>query len=316
MVGDRPVIVCWGYEKEAAAGLLPAALPQPPLPGPAAHRAVLEAPIPAAVPVLRPPPGTTIPWARTLLRGAAIAASAAGRRLAAARAVCRPIPALSLATREGPDAPPAPEPAPDPMPALKAAFSNEQSRGRMLKIELALIEAELKKRIADCKPPEAPKPPPAGRRSRRRRRRKPRQARARPGAAAAPPGPTTIACACRRRRPTTTPSCRAAGAPIRSATRPIQPQPGISSYCFDANGNGQLEWRRGRTACRTRAQARFDGGGVLRLRDADTTCNDGSHWYADQLVCRRGADDVAQCSGTSRGAFGPVSWTVNLHKLN
>jgi hypothetical protein len=52
------------------------------------------------------------------------------------------------------------------------------------------------------------------------------------------------------------------------------------------------------------------------LRDADTTCNDGSRWYADQLLCRRGADDVAQCSGTSRSAFGPVSWTVNLHKLN
>jgi len=52
------------------------------------------------------------------------------------------------------------------------------------------------------------------------------------------------------------------------------------------------------------------------LRDADTTCNDGSHWYADQLVCQRGADNVAQCSGSSRGAFGPVSWTVNLHKLN
>ena len=29
-----------------------------------------------------------------------------------------------------------------------------------------------------------------------------------------------------------------------------------------------------------------------------------------------GADDVAQCSGSSHGAFGPVSWTVNLHKLN
>jgi hypothetical protein len=25
---------------------------------------------------------------------------------------------------------------------------------------------------------------------------------------------------------------------------------------------------------------------------------------------------VAQCTGTSRSAFGPVSWTVNLHKLN
>lgn len=94
-----------------------------------------------------------------------------------------------------------------------------------------------------------------------------------------------------------------------------QMQPGVSSYCFDAGGNGQLEWRRGRTACRTRAQARFEGA-VLRLRDADTTCNDGSRWYADQLVCRRGADDVALCSGSSRDAYGRlVSWTVNLHKL-
>jgi len=95
-----------------------------------------------------------------------------------------------------------------------------------------------------------------------------------------------------------------------------QPQAGVSSYCFDTNGNGQLEWRRGRTACRTSAQARFEGA-VLRLRDADTNCNDGSRWYADQLVCQRGADDVAQCSGSSRGGmFGPTTWTVNLHKLN
>ena len=100
--------------------------------------------------------------------------------------------------------------------------------------------------------------------------------------------------------------------PFRHET--VQMQPGVSSYCFDANGNGQLEWRRGRTACRTRAQARFEGA-ILRLRDGDTTCNDGSHWYADQLVCRRGADNVAFCSGSSRGALGPVSWTVNLHKL-
>ena len=95
-----------------------------------------------------------------------------------------------------------------------------------------------------------------------------------------------------------------------------QQQPGVSSYCFDANGNGQLEWRRGRTACRTRAQGRFEGA-VLRLRDADTPCNDGSRWYADQLTCQRGADDVAQCSGSSRGgSFGPVTGTDNLHKLN
>ena len=314
MVGDRPVIVCWGYEKEAAAGLLPAALPQPPLPGPAAHRAVLEAPIPAAVPMLRPPPGATIPWARTLLAALPLLLLLLGS--AWLLRGCLPAdPALSLATREGPDAPPAPEPAPDPKPALKASFSNEESRGRMLKTELALIEAELKKRIADCKPPEAPKPPPQ--------------------VALAPPPPPQPAKPAPAPAPQPRPArpnddrLRLPSAPTNDysfmqgcwRTDPfrhetIQPQPGISSYCFDANGNGQLEWRRGRTACRTRAQSRFDGGGVLRLRDADTTCNDGSHWYADQLVCRRGADDVAQCSGTSHGAFGPVSWTVNLHKLN
>ncbi|MBX9946018.1 MAG: hypothetical protein K2Y40_18230, partial [Reyranella sp.] len=183
---------------------------------------------------------------------------------------------------------------------------------------LALVEAELKKRIADCRPPEAPKPPQV---------------------AVAPPAPTPPPAAPKQAAPTPPP------APPAQTRRPgddrlrlpapttnmsflegcwrtdpfrherTQTQPGVSSYCFDASGNGQLEWRRGRTACRTRAQARFEGA-VLRLRDADTTCNDGSRWYADQLVCQRGADNVAQCSGNSRSAFGPVSWTVNLHKLN
>jgi len=40
MVGDRPVIVCWGYEKEAANALLPAALPRPPVAAPSAQIAV------------------------------------------------------------------------------------------------------------------------------------------------------------------------------------------------------------------------------------------------------------------------------------
>ena len=95
----------------------------------------------------------------------------------------------------------------------------------------------------------------------------------------------------------------------------VQPQPGVSSYCFDANGNGQLEWRRGRTACRTRAQGRFEGS-TLRLRDVVGAA------LADELVgvpvraVVAGGVRVAQCSGSSRGAFGPTTWTVNLHKLN
>jgi hypothetical protein len=205
------------------------------------------------------------------------------------------------------------------VPALKAAYSTEQSRERVLKVELALAEAELKKRIADCKPPEPPKPPQV---------------------AAAPP-PPMIPPAPKPAPPKATPQpapqprnpgddrLRLPNAPTNDysfmqgcwRTDPfrheaLQLQPGVSSYCFDASGAGQLEWRRGRTACRTRAQARFEGT-VLRLRDADSTCNDGSRWFSDQLVCHRGSDNVAVCSGQSRNAYGaPVTWSVNLHKLN
>jgi hypothetical protein len=314
MVGDRPVIVCWGYEKEAAAALLPVALPpQPLLASPSVHRSVLAAPAAErTLPAVRPLASTTIPWARTLLAALPLLLLLLGS--AWLLRGCLPAdPALALVTREGPPAPPAPEPAPDPKPALKAAFSNEESRGRMLKTELSLIEAELKKRIADCKPPEAPKPPPQVALA------PPPPQPPKPAPAPTPPPRPTRPNDDRLRLPSVPSNDYSfmAGCwrtdPFRHET--IQPQPGISSYCFDATGNGQLEWRRGRTACRTRAYSRYEGA-VLKLRDADTTCNDGSRWYADQLLCHRGADDVAQCTGTSRSAFGPVSWTVNLHKLN
>jgi hypothetical protein len=311
VVGERPVIVCWGYEKEAATALLPVAPPPPPA-SPSGRRAVLGAPLPRLP--ATPPSSTIIPWGRTLLAALPLLLLLlAGAWLLRG---CLPAePELTLATREGPPAAASPDPAPDPIPVLKAAFSTEESRSRVLKVELSLIEAELKKRIADCKPPEAPKPPPQvalapqpqpppAAKPAPAPTPPPQQSRPPDDRLRLPPAPTSnysFLSGCWRTDP------------FRHET--IQMQPGISSYCFDANGNGQLEWRRGRTACRTRAQGRFEGA-VLRLRDGDTTCNDGSRWYADQLVCRRGADDVAQCSGSSRGAFGPVAWTVNLHKLN
>ena len=314
MVGDRPAIVCWGYEKEAANALLPAALPRPPVAAPSARQSVLEAPaVPRSLPALRPA-SSVIPWARTLAAALPLLLLLLGGAWLL-RGLLPADPALALATREGPDAPPAPEAPPDPKPALKAAFSSEESRGRVLKTELSLIEAELKKRIADCKPPEPPKPPPQVALAQPPQPQPPKPA----PAPAPPPRPAPRPNDDRLRMPSVPSNDYSfmAGCwrtdPFRHET--IQPQPGISSYCFDATGNGQLEWRRGRTACRTRAYSRYEGS-VLKLRDADTTCNDGSRWYADQLLCHRGADDVAQCTGTSRSAFGPVSWTVNLHKLN
>lgn len=324
LVGDRPVIIAWGYEKEEAAALLPLTTAQ--VPG---RRSVLDPqqspPSPQPSPSLpaRRPATTTIPWARSL-------AAALPLLLLVLAGVwllrgCLPAdPALTLVTREGPPAPPAPPAPHDSLPLLKASLSTETAQGKILQVELSLVEAELKRRIADCRPPEPPKeapkpppqvavapPPPV-----------PTPAPPKAAAPAPPPAPPV-----QPRRPgddrlrmpaPTNNMSFLAGCwrtdPFRHERN--QPQAGVSSYCFDANGNGQLEWRRGRTACRTRAQGRFEGA-VLRLRDADTTCNDGSRWYADQLTCQRGADDVAQCSGSSRGgAFGPTAWTVNLHKLN
>lgn len=323
LVGDRPVIVAWGYEKEEAAALLPLTTAQ--VPG---RRSVLDpqqSPIPQqpspSLPALRPAT-TTIPWARSLAAALPLLLLV----LAGAWVLrgCLPAdPALTLVTREGPPAPPAPPAPHDSLPLLKASLSTETAQGKILQVELSLVEAELKRRIAGCKPPEPPKEAP----------KPPQVAVAPPPPAptpappkAAPPAPPPAPPVQPRRpgddrlrlpAPTNNMSFLAGcwrTDPFRHERN--QPQAGVSSYCFDANGNGQLEWRRGRTACRTRAQGRFEGA-VLRLRDADTTCNDGSRWYADQLTCQRGADDVAQCSGSSRGgAFGPTAWTVNLHKLN
>jgi len=309
LVGERPVVVCWGYEKEAAASLLGPALPRLPQ---LARRSVLEPPArPGMLPARAAP--RTIPWFRSLMLALPLLLLLLGAAWLL-RELLPADPDTAMATREGPPAP-AVAPPPDPLPAIKASLSSEQAREKALRLELATIAGELKKRVSDCKPPEPTKPP----------TKPPEVASAvppptpRPAPAPAPPPAPQRPSDGRMRLPS---------APTRDfsfmqgcwRTDPfkherIQMQPGVSAYCFDASGNGSLEWKRGRTACRTRAHAVFNGPD-LALRDQDTTCNDGSHWYADQLVCRRGANDVADCYGRSQGAFGPTSWIVNLHRIN
>jgi hypothetical protein len=95
-------------------------------------------------------------------------------------------------------------------------------------------------------------------------------------------------------------------------------QPGVSTYCFDDKGNGQLEFRRPSSpgyVCRAPAQARYEGQ-QLRIHDSDTRCTDGGQWYADVLDCRRGEGDIAQCSGKSNTPMGPHSWTVRLNRVH
>jgi hypothetical protein len=311
LVGGRPVVVCWGYEKEAAASLIGPALPRLP-----ERRSVLDAP--AARPMLpvRAVP-RSIPWLRTLLLALPLLLLLAGG-MWLLRELLPADPDTALATREGPPAPPAPPPPADPLPAIKASLSTEEARAKALQLELATIQGELKKRVADCRPPEppkeTPKPPQIANAV------PPPQPKAAPVPAPPPPPPQPQQPRDGRMRIPATPTHDFSFMAGCWRTDPfkherVQMQAGVSSYCFDANGNGSLEWRRGRTACRTRARAVFNGPN-LALRDNDTTCNDGSHWYADQLVCQRGADNVADCYGRSQGAFGPTSWIVNLHRVN
>lgn len=104
-------------------------------------------------------------------------------------------------------------------------------------------------------------------------------------------------------------------------TDPFQHMPtdakGVSTYCFDEGGAGRLEYKhvdKPDYSCRPQAKAGFEGQ-VLRIRDSDTQCSDGTKWYADVLDCRRGADDVAECSGESTTPQGKHSWTVKLRRV-
>ena len=315
LVGDKPVVVCWGYEKESAASLMGPALPRVPE-MPTGRHSVLEPPPIRNLPVLAAP--RAIPWFRTLLLALPLLLLLLGGAWLL-RELLPADPDLALATREGGPAPPAPPPPADPLPAIKASLSSEEARAKALQLELATIQGELKKRVADCRPPEPPKELP------KEPPKPPQTANAVPPpkpapAPVAPPAPPPQRPSDGRMRIPTAPTHDFSFMQGCWRTDPfkherVQTQAGVSSYCFDANGNGSLEWRRGRTACRTRARAVFNGPD-LALRDQDTTCNDGSHWYADQLVCRRGADNVADCYGRSQGPLGPTSWIVNLHRLN
>ena len=283
-------------------------------PVPPSHRAVLEAPIPAAVPMLRPPPGATIPWARTLLASAAIVASAAGQRLAAAR-LSAGRPGTVAGDPRGAGRPRRRRsPRPDPKPALKASFSNEESRGRMLEDRAGADRSraqEAHRRLQAAGSPEAAAPG----RARAAAAAATCQARARPGAAAA-------ACPAQRRSP-----APAVGAHQRLllhagllAHRSVPPRdhPAAARHLvllLRRQRQRQLEWRRGRTACRTRAHAQFNGPSVCACATPTrtaTTARAGTptSWFAGA------APTASRCARHVSQRVRSRLLAVNLHKMN
>src|SRR5215218_1194281 len=153
LVDGEPVIAAWGYEADAVAGLAPFApppVPVPPRPAPAVLASAPAAVLPARL--------AWAPWLSALLFGLLLLLLLliTSWLLRA----CAPVdPSLNIVTLETP-APPAPEPPPDPTPLLKASLDSEAADQNKLKAELAALEAELKDKVAMCKPIEPPKPPP------------------------------------------------------------------------------------------------------------------------------------------------------------
>lgn len=155
LVDGQPVIVAWGYEADAAAGLQAFQLATVP---PAATPQAVFASAPAAA-----LPATRIvgwaPWFSALLFGLLLLLLLL--LTSWLLRACVPVdPSVNIATLETP-APPAPEAPPDPTPLLKAALESASDEERKLKAELVALEAELKDKLEQCKPIEPPKPPPA-----------------------------------------------------------------------------------------------------------------------------------------------------------
>jgi hypothetical protein len=163
-VGDQPVLICWGYDKDTVGAILPPAFLASAV-RPAAPPAAETAPAPvAATPaaVLAPTVARSrFPWLAALLAGligiALILGTAYGLRL------FLPVPPELRVTRlPPPPPPPPPAPPPDPTVALKATLDDEHAREDKLKASLASLRDEFHQRQALCKPPEPPpKPEPA-----------------------------------------------------------------------------------------------------------------------------------------------------------
>ncbi len=323
LVGEQPVVVCWGYDTEAAGAVLPSAFAPtatqavpPSLPGIAASAPIVIASDGAAVLVRE-----RFPWLFWLLAGllAILIVLLASYLLRQ----CMPVPPEMRVSELPAEPPPPAEPAPpDPTIGLKGDLDTARDDEGKLKATLASLRDELSNRYRQCKAPEPVKPtepvkPPEPRKPPVVERKpeppppppKPKVAERKPEPPPPPPKPPDD----RMRMPTSpTNDYTFLKGCWRTDTFKHGPRipPGYATYCFDANGRGSMEFRfNDGTICRAPATARF-AGGTLRVVDADSTCSPRGTWAQDRLDCTPGADGVAYCRGENHSE----RWTVNLHR--
>lgn len=192
---------------------------------------------------------------------------------------------LSILETAAPPAPPAP---PDPTPALKAALADAEVDARKLSAALAALEAEIRNKVAQCKPVEPPKP-------------------ARPPLAAKPPPPLPadrwaqkdlgILQGCWRLGRDTEGSIAVGGG--RSETCNVK----AGRICFQADGRGERQTSAicpgtGAIRCAAPITARFGNDNTLGTTQPAVRCNPtatGWNGPPNSLTCRRVSDALALC---------------------
>lgn len=205
---------------------------------------------------------------------------------------CAPVdPTLNVAALQSP-APPPPEPPPDPTPALKASLQDVAADGKTLAAERAKLEAELKGKLAACKPVEEPPKPKA-------------EAKPPPPPPAPAPLPAdrwakkdlSLLQGCWRLGHDTE------GTMQRAFGRRELCQVKAGVICFGANGTGQRESTSicptaGTVRCRAPITARFGNDGSLSTSQPVVSCTPPSaSWNGppNALTCRRQSDTLALC---------------------
>ena len=206
---------------------------------------------------------------------------------------CAPVePSAKVVTFEAEPSPAPPAP-PDPTPALKASLDDAAADGSKLAAELTALEGDIKRRLAECKPVEPPKPPP-----------KP------PPVAQAPPPPPpaplpadrwaqkdlTMLQGCWRLGRDTRGSIDLSG---RSEACDIK----AGRICFGTNGGGERQTTAlcpstGTITCSAPITARFGNDSTLGTTQPAVPCNPAkAHWNGppNGLTCRRVSDTLALC---------------------
>jgi hypothetical protein len=195
---------------------------------------------------------------------------------------CVPVePSAHFSTLEAP-VPPEPARRPDPTPALKASLDDAVSDSGKLAAELAALEADMRRRLAQCRSAEPPQPP----------------------IAQPPPLPADrwarkdlgILQGCWRLGQDTQGSIAVGGRSERCAVK-------AGRICFGGNGGGERRTTAvcpgtGTITCTAPITARFGNDSTLGTTQPAVVCNPAAaHWNGppNSLTCRRVSDTLALC---------------------